>query len=98
SGRRIWSTLSNMSWTELETRVRQEVSKRVDVTLSKIGVKPGGNGAHRIPGLPGKFFFSTTELSQRIGILRKHLPHEAEEIVAEANEICRHRFRLLGYR
>jgi hypothetical protein len=30
--------------------------------------------------------------------LREHLPCEAEEIVREADEICRHRFRLLGYR
>jgi hypothetical protein len=98
SGRKVWSALSNMSWDELETRVRQEVSKRLDVTLSKIGVQPGGNGLPRTSGLPGKFFFSTDELSLRVGLLREHLPHEAENIVAEANEICRHRFRLLGYR
>ena len=87
-----------MSWNELETRVRQEVSKRLDVTLSKIGVQPGRNGLNSTLGPPGKFFFSTNELSQRVGLLREHLPHEAEEIVAEANEICRHHFRLLGYR
>ena len=33
TGRRLWSRLSNMSWDEFETRLRQEVSKRVDVTL-----------------------------------------------------------------
>lgn len=98
SGRRIWSALSSMSWNELESRVRQEVSKRLDVTLSKIGVQPGGNGLIRTSGLPGKFFFSINELSQRIGLVREHLPREAEDIVVEANEICRHRFRLLGYR
>jgi hypothetical protein len=87
-----------MSWNELETRVRQEVSKRLDVTLSKIGVQPGRNGLHRTSGLPGKFFFSRNELSQRIDLLRERLPHEAENLVAEANEICRHRFRLLGDR
>jgi len=98
SGKKIWSALASMSWNELETRVRQEVSKRLDVTLSKIGVQPGRNGLTSTSGLPGKFFFSTKELSQRIGLLRMHLPQEAEEIVAEANEICRHHFRLLGYR
>ena len=78
--------------------MRQEISKRLDVTLSRIGIQPGRNGLSRTSGLPGKFFFSTNELPQRVGLLRKHLPGEAESIVAEANEICRHRFRLLGYR
>jgi hypothetical protein len=87
-----------MSWNELETRVRQEVSKRLDVSLSKIGIQPGGNGLRRTSGFTGKFFFPTNELSQRVGLLREHLPREAEDIAAEANEICRHRFRLLGYR
>jgi hypothetical protein len=30
-------------------------------------------------------------------LLRKHLPDEAAEILHEADEICGHRFRLLGY-
>src|SRR5579859_2332560 len=87
-----------MSWSELETRARQEASKRLDVTLSKIGVQLGRDGLRSTSSLPGKFFFSTNEISQRIGLLRERLPHEAQEIVAEANEICRHHFRLLGYR
>src|ERR1700686_2394133 len=87
-----------MSWNELETRVRQGVSMRLDVTLSKIGVQPGRNGLSRTTDLPGKFLFSTNEFSKRVGLLRKHLPHGAQDIVAEANEICPHRFRLLGYR
>jgi hypothetical protein len=94
----IWSALQSMSWNELETRVRQEVSKRLDVSLSKIGMQSGRNGLSRTCSLTGKFFFPTNELSQRIGLLREHLPREAEDIVAEANEICHHRFRLLGYR
>ena len=71
---------------------------RLDVTLSKIRVQPGRNGLSRTTDLPGKFFFSTNELSQRVGLLREHLPHVAQDIVGESNEICRHRFRLLGYR
>lgn len=97
AGRRLWSRLSNMSWDELETRVRQEVSKRLDVTLSSIGLRPGRNGL-RSSISPGYFFFSTDELRQRASLLREHLPREAADIVAEADEICHHRFRLLGYR
>jgi len=98
TGRRPWSRLSNMSWDELETRVRQEVSKRLDITLCAIGLQPGRNGLRLDNPTPGRFFFSTDELPRRVGLLRERLPREAEEIVAEANEICRHRFRLLGYR
>jgi hypothetical protein len=98
AGRRLWSRLSNMSWDELETRVRQEVSKRLDVTLCRMGLQPGRNGLRQASVSPGSFFFSPEELSSRIGLLREHLPHEAEDIVAEANGICRHRFQLLGYR
>ena len=87
-----------MSWDELETRARQEVSKRLDAALCGIGLQPGRNGLRSTPGSPGNFFFSPDELSLRVSLLREHLPQEAEEIVAEANEICRHRFRLLGYR
>lgn len=98
TARRIWPPLSNMSWDEISTRVRQEVSKRLDVTLCGIGLQPSRNGLRSPSRPPGKFFFSTDELQTRTSLLREHLPREAEEIVAEANEICRHHFRLLGYR
>jgi hypothetical protein len=97
TGRRLWSRLSNMSWDELETRVRQEVSKRLDVTLCGMGLQPGRNGLRQPSRSPGTFFFSTDELPKRVSLLREHLPEEAAAIVAEANEIFRHRFRLLGY-
>ena len=42
-------------------------------------------------------FFPTREISERAELLRKHLPDEAAEILREADEICGHRFRLLGY-
>jgi hypothetical protein len=98
TGRRLWSRLSNMSWDELDTRVRQEVSKRLDVALCRVGLQPGRNGLRLSSTSSGNFFFSTDELVQRVTLLRKHLPAEATAIVTEANEICRHRFRLLGYR
>jgi hypothetical protein len=87
-----------MSWDELETRVCQEVSKRLDVTLCGIGLQPGRNGLRLSSRSPGNFFFSTDQLPNRVALLREHLPREAAEIVSEANDICRHRFRLLGYR
>ena len=87
-----------MSWDELETRAGQEVSKRLDVALCGIGLQPARNGLRSASVPSGNFFFSTDELARRVTLLREHLPCEAEEIVREADEICRHRFRLLGYR
>jgi hypothetical protein len=98
TGRRLWSRLSNLSWDEFETRARQEVSKRLDVTLCGIGLQRGRNGLRQFSGPRGKFFFSADELPRRVSLLKEHLPHETEDIIAEANDICRHRFRLLGYR
>jgi hypothetical protein len=98
TGRRLWARLSNMSWDELETRARQGVSKRLDVALCSFGLRPGRNGLRLPSRSPGNFFFSADELRQRVSLLREHLPQEATDTVAEANEICRHRFRLLGYR
>lgn len=98
TGRRLWSRLSNMSWNELQIRVGQEVSKRLDLALYRVGLQSGRNGLRLPSGSSGNFFFSTDVLAQRVALMRKHLPDEATAIVGEANEICRHRFRLLGYR
>jgi Heparinase II/III-like protein/Heparinase II/III N-terminus len=86
-----------MSWDEVETRLRQEICKRIDITLCRLGLQPGRNGTLRIFNSPGHFFFSSAELPKRIALLREHLPEAAAEIVLEANQICHHRFRLLGY-
>ena len=86
-----------MSWEELRTRVRQEVSKRVEGALYSGGRQPGASVLRSQGILPGKFFFSADELLGRVNLLREHLPHVAETVVQEADEICRHRFRLLGF-
>src|SRR5579862_308504 len=96
--RRVWSRLTNMSWYELETRARQELFKRLDVTLGKIGLLPGRNGGCYVSRSAGNFFFSTNEISERVTLLQEYLPQEAEDIITESNEICHHHFRLLGYR
>jgi hypothetical protein len=86
-----------MSWDELETRLRQEVSKRLDVALCQIGLQPGKNGLRLAAGSGGRFFFSPDDLPSRVNLLREHLPQQAAQIVAEAGNILHHRFRLLGY-
>ncbi len=105
--------ISRMDWEEVRARLGQTVGKRRDLLLHQLGVHTGSiplNGdraAH-----PRRFFFaasdipanefSTSEFSgsetaARAELLRKCLPSEAAEILREADEICEHRFRLLGY-
>ena len=86
-----------MSWDELRTRVRQEVSKRLDVALYSGGRLPEEYGLIVQNGQPGRFLFSPDEVPDRVRLLREHLPHEADALIKEADEICRHHFRLLGY-
>ncbi len=49
-------------------------------------------------GAPPRFFFSSGDLPRLIALLRERLPHEADQMIEEADRICRHRFDLLGYR
>lgn len=91
--------LSQMTWGEVRTRVGQEVSKRLDLALYRAGL------ASRAPRLwlqadnRAKFFFAPNEggATKRAALLRAHLPREADAIIREADDICGHQFRLLGY-
>jgi hypothetical protein len=87
-----------MDWEEIRVRLGQEFHKHSDLLVHQMGmrnrpIQPISNLTAR----PGQFFFSGGEISERAELLRKHLPSEATEILREADEICAHRFRLLGY-
>jgi hypothetical protein len=90
--------VSRMDWEEVRVRAGQEFHKQSDLLMHRMGVRDrairlNADSAAR----PGQFFFSGSEVSERAELLRKHLPDEAAEILREADEICGHRFRLLGY-
>jgi hypothetical protein len=92
-----------MDWEEVRVRVGQELHKQSDLLLHRLGVRNGAiplqaDSAART----GQFFFGAREFSgsgssARAELLRKTLPDDATEILREADEICGHRFRLLGY-
>ena len=65
---------------------------RMGLRNGPIQLSTGSGGAAR-----DNSFFLAVKLSARAELLRKHLPGEAAEILREADEICGHRFRLLGY-
>jgi len=86
-----------MSWDELRTRVRQEAGKRLDATLYRAGLQAGAQNKPVSSRPPGKFFFAPEELLERVRLLQQHLPGEVEACLREADEICYHRLRLLGF-
>jgi hypothetical protein len=87
-----------MDWKEVRVRAEQEIHKRRDLFMHQLGISAGAirleadSAAHR-----GRFFFADGEALERVELLHKHLPDEATAILREADEICGHRFRLLGY-
>ncbi len=90
--------VSRMDWEEVRVRAGQALHKQSDLLMHRMGVR---NAAVRLKAesaaRPGQFFFSGGEVSERAEWLRRHLPAEAAAILREADEICGHRFRLLGY-
>lgn len=100
---RAFARFTTMSWEELRTRLRQEVAKRRDAMLGRFGIHlrihclsaVGLHAGARLP--PAPFFVAPGELVQLTALLRDKLPVESARIVEEAEQICQHRFRLLGY-
>jgi heparinase II/III-like protein len=87
-----------MSSHELKTRLGQEASKRWDLALYRAGLLSTANGWKELEGkTDARFFFTQDELPTISGILRETLPNEVTTIIAEADDVCRHKFRLLGY-
>src|ERR1035437_2069638 len=90
--------VSRMDWEEVRVRVGQEFHKQSDLFKHRVGMRSGSIPLNAdAAARPGQFFFSGNEISERAELLRKHLPGEADAILREAEEICGHRFRLLGY-
>ncbi len=90
--------LKSMSRAEVVDRIRQHVTARVDAWRYQRGhvfvealqgdrVKPNGH-----------FFFGSCEVSTLCDILQQRFPTQVREMVARAEQICAHRFDLLGYR
>jgi hypothetical protein len=95
---RKWSRVTDMSWDEVHSRVRQELFKRLDLALYRVGIEPSAPSLRPRLATRPKFFFGNDDTgAHRAALLRTHLPREAEAIIAEADEICTHEFRLLGY-
>jgi uncharacterized heparinase superfamily protein len=105
----VLNRISSMTPAEACDRLRQGVQQRVDLFAFSHGHDPSRHEVGKAylkgkrlatNGLPasGRFFFSPQDISSRLELLRTRLPKQVDEIVCAADQICRHRFDLLGYK
>ncbi len=97
SWRHLLSRLARMDRHEFLYRSRQELAKRVDAFLSRVGFDFAQSLVGSSEVRAGKFFFASESVPSVLELLRQRLPQQAEQIVRQANKICCHRFDLLGY-
>lgn len=93
----IASRLVRMDRQELLDRSRQEFSKRADSFLSSAGFDLAQAMVGSANGRPGRFFFAPASVPSVLALLRQRLPQQVQQIVRQADNICRHHFDLLGY-
>jgi Heparinase II/III-like protein/Heparinase II/III N-terminus len=85
-----------MDWAELGERLRQHFRARVDGFRYRVGLEfPDGVGSSSRQ--PARFFFSPDAVPSLCSLLKERFPAQASAIVRRAEQVCRHRFDLLGY-
>jgi hypothetical protein len=94
---RLAARAKEMSWDEIRVRARQEIAKRMDSVMSQLGARFVEDSSDLLPLQGGHFFFDPAEVPHILDDLRRSLPEVVDEIVRQADEICAHRFDLLGY-
>jgi hypothetical protein len=79
-------------------RSRQEMAKRRDYALYRLGKRFDAPRLNvQSQASRGRFFFSSDQLPAICRELRWRFPERVKEIQDAAEEICAHRFNLLGY-
>lgn len=89
--------LTEMGWDEIRLRTLQALAKRCDFILYRMGISAVNNNHGKGLERGGRFFFQKEELPEILDSLWKLFPDTAEQIIERAEQICRHRFDLLGY-
>ncbi len=92
-----WARLNMMSRRELWTRLRQQLSKRLDSLALERRLRLQELIPLTHDNQPGQFFFSPEEIADLVGTISTHLPVEARSVIERADRICEHRFDLLGH-
>jgi hypothetical protein len=95
--KRRLARVRSMRIDEFLDRVRQQVTMRVDAWRYRRGHDFAGDLRECTERPHGHFFFAPPELPAVCEILTQRFPRVAREIVAQAGNIRRHRFDLMGY-
>ena len=90
--------LAGMSLDELRVRTAQEFTKRWDLALCRLGLPLLKEDSWPLPHFSDSFFFKRDEVPRIADVLGKRVPEVVEQIIDQAEQICRHRFDLLGYK
>jgi hypothetical protein len=98
--RQIGHRVRQMDRAELLDRARQECAKRQDSLLGWVGYDfvRSSVPSNRVVSTAGNFFFASDSVDSILALIRQRLPGQDERIVRQAEQICGHRFDLLGYR
>jgi hypothetical protein len=88
-----------MSPREICTRSLQEIDKRKDTLLYRVGLDPfpARRAGAAVLAARGRFFCDPQDVPAIVDALRRRMPERAGEIVAQAGRILERRFDLLGY-
>ncbi|MFZ0868010.1 MAG: alginate lyase family protein [Candidatus Sulfotelmatobacter sp.] len=89
--------LGHMDRHEFLERSRQELSKRSDAALSRLGFDFSQSLARTANVRSPQFFFTAGSVESVLNLLCQRLPQQPGQIVRQADKICRHQFDLLGY-
>jgi hypothetical protein len=84
-----------MGSAEISSRILQEFDKRADWWRFCLGLQFCERPALRDSN--PRFYFDPADVPAILDLLRRRLPEEAEAIVQQAEQICAHRFSLLGF-
>ena len=95
--RKMKDRLAEMEGAELRDRIRQDLGKRQDGLLSHVGYNFSEKPRYPSRAGAGRFFFGVDSVPEILALLQQRIPGRAEEIIKQADKVCRHRFDLLGH-
>jgi hypothetical protein len=91
----VATRLRAMDAAEISSRLRQAFDQRADLLRYRAGSTFHEEPTDSAPA--AHFFFESSQIPAVLHDLRMRLPQQTERIVRDAERICTHRFRLLGY-
>ncbi len=97
--RRRWQDIATrlraMDAAEISSRLRQAFDQRADLLHSRLGFQFHEEPAASAP--EARFLFDSSEVPAIVRELQARMPQHVDAIVEEAERVCAHRFRLLGF-